>query len=549
MANPIDPSAIFTDLTERYLRLPLVQKIALPILVVGVISLIVLVARWSSQPDYAVLFSDLSDADSAAVVEQLKEKKVKYELRSGGSTIAVSPPDVVHELRITMASSGIPSGGKVGFEIFDTDNIGLTGFAEQMKLRRALQGELERTIMAIDGIVKARVHITKPERSVFSDQSTEATASVLLRISNRKGLDPNQIKGIRNLVSGSVEGLKLENVSIVDSSGKLLNPPEENSEESFGLEATRVQYQRQVEDNYARRVEQMISRVIGPGKVIAKVTAEIDYSSNEREEEVFDPASQVVRSERSVVEGNSSSQKGGVPGVVSNLTNDPELLTPPGSGSDESTRTETLKNYEVSRSITKTVSPRGVVSRLSVAVLVDGLYEETPGAAEGEVVKQFKPLPDETLDQITSLVRAAVGYDAARGDSITVENIQFKNLSDDVESALDTMSIGDYLYLGSYLGTPLFVVLFLLIFVRPLVKFVTEPDQSEVNVDKLLPSGLKDLERELQSERSRAEVPQLESVIDLSQLEDLIAENVSIVKENPQQAALLIRYWLNEGRL
>jgi flagellar M-ring protein FliF len=546
MASSLDISAVFSDLVARYLRLPLVQKIALPIILIGAVSLIVVVARWSNEPDYSVLFSDLSDPDSSAVVDHLKEQKIKYELRADGSTVAVSPPEVVPELRINLAANGIPSGGKVGFEIFDHDNIGLTGFAEQMKLRRALQGELERTITAIDGIVKARVHITKPEQSVFASEESAATASVMLKINRKEGLEANQIKGIRNLVAGSVEGLKQENVSIIDSSGKLLNPPEENSEDIFGVEATRLQYQKQIEESYAARVEQMIARVIGSGKVIAKVTAEIDFSSNVKEEESFDPASQVIRSERSIVEGIASASRGGIPGVVSNLTDDPKLLTPEGSGEEQSKRSETLKNYEVSKSVIKTSSPRGILNRLSVAVLVDGLYEKS---AEGDKATKFVPLPEETIDRITALVKAAVGYDQVRGDSITVENIQFQNTDASVAEALESMSVGDYMQLGSYFGTPIFVLLFLLFFVKPLVKFITSPNDAELTLERLLPSGLQDLEKELKSERSRPEIPMPEPTVDLNQLEELIAENSSIVRDNPQQAALLIRYWLNEGRL
>jgi flagellar M-ring protein FliF len=548
MASSFDISAVFADLVGRYLRMPLVQKIALPVILFGAVALIVVVARWSNEPDYSVLFSDLSETDSAAVVDHLKEQKVKYELRSGGSTVAVSPPEVVPELRITLAAAGVPSGGKVGFEIFDHDNIGLTGFAEQMKLRRALQGELERTIMSIDGIVKARVHITKPEKSVFASEEGVATASVLLRLSKKEGLELNQIKGIRNLVAGSVEGLKQESVSIIDSSGKLLNPTEENKEDIFGVEATRLQYQKQIEESYADRVEQMISRVIGTGKVSAKVTAEIDFSSNVKEEENFDPASQVVRSERNIVEGSAAATgRGGVPGVVSNLTDDPKLLTPQGSGEEQSKRSETLKNYEVSKSVVKTSSPRGVLTRISVAVLVDGLYESVGG--EDPKAKKFVPLPEETIARITSLVKAAVGYDQVRGDSIIVENIQFKSLDDSIGEELEGMSFGDYLHIGSYFGTPLFVFFFLIFFVRPLIKFVTSPNDAELTLERLLPSGLQDLEKELKSERSRPEIPQPEPTIDLTQLEELISENSSIVRENPQQAALLIRYWLNEGRM
>lgn len=548
MATSFDMSGVLADLTGRFMQLPLTQKIMLPLLIIGSISLIVLVSRWSTQPEYAVLFSNLSTADSAAVVEKLKEQKVKYEIQGDGDTIAISPPSMIHELRLMMAANGMPVGGKIGFEIFDSDNIGLTGFAERIKLNRALQGELERTIGTIEGVSHVRVHITQPEKSVFAKKGTEPTASVLLKLSKRDGLEKAQIIGITNLVAGSVEGLIPKNVSIVDSAGNLLNPPEEDEEKGFGVDTGRMQYQRSLEKAYAERIEQMISRVIGPGKVIARVSADLDFSSNEREEETYDPATQVIRSERSVVEGTGITQRGGVPGVVSNLTNDPKLLAPPGSSPKDSGRQETLKNYEMSRAIVRSSSPRGTLTRLSAAVLVDGQYTLSTGQG-GVIQKVFQKLSPEMVTQIENVVKGAIGYDVARGDTITVENIQFFNQDEDSQSELASLSIHDIVYYIWTAGTPIFVLMFFLIVVRPLIKFITKPDDNEINLERILPSGIEDLEKEIGTERVRPDIPEVEPAVDLSQLEDLISENSTYVKENPQQAALLIRYWLNEGRL
>jgi flagellar M-ring protein FliF len=547
MASSLDISGVLADLTSRFVKLPLSQKILLPLIIVGSVSLIVLVSRWSTTPDYAVLFSNLSTADSAAIIEKLKEQKIKYEIQGSGDTIAITPPQMVHELRLTLASDGIPSGGKVGFEIFDSDNLGLTGFAERIKLNRALQGELERTIGSIEGILHVRVHITQPEKSVFAKKGSDATASVLLKLSNKAGLEKPQIVGITNLVAGSVEGLTPENVSIVDANGNLLNPPEDK-EDGYSMDSGRMQFQRSLEKMYAERVEQMIARVIGPGKVIARVSADLDFSTNEREEETFDPASQVIRSERSVTEGNSFGQRGGVPGVVSNLTNDPNLLAPPGNTRDENGRQEMLKNYEMSRAIIKTTSPRGTLTRLSAAVLVDGKYNSLT-SAEGVTSKVFEKLSPEMLTQIENIVKGAIGYDVTRGDSITVENIQFFSADESENDVLSALTLNDIVYYIWMAGTPLFILLFFFIIVRPLIKFVTTPTEVEVNLDRLLPAGLEDLEREIGTERMRADIPEDEPLVDLSQLEDLISENSTFVRENPQQAALLIRYWLNEGRL
>ncbi len=548
MATSLDPSAILAQLTESYLKLPLVQKIMFPLIVIGSVVGVVYVSRWANRADSAVLFSDLKPADSAGVITKLKEMKIKYEVRDGGSTIAISPADIVHETRITLAGEGVPKGGTVGLEIFEATNLGTTTFQEKIKFQRAIQGELERTISALEAVQSARVHIAQPEKSVFAKKSTEPTASVLLQLAPGAELDKKQIKGIANLVAGSVEGLQPANVSIVDVHGNLLSAQEENAE-SLEIEATRLQYQREVERSYVQRIEQMLAKVLGPTKVIARVTAELDYSSSEREEESYDPGGQVIRSQRTVEEGAGSSARGGVPGVVSNLSNSPNLIAPPGTGEEKSNRKEELKNYEVSRAVSKTSSPRGRLSKLSAAVIVDGTYETATGQAAG-APKQFKPLESETLARIESLVKSAIGYDSARGDSVTVENIPFHEPDFDLTEAMKGKATQDLIFNVLYRAGPiLFLLLFFFVIVKPLVKFLVTPTEAEVDLSRLLPTGIKDLEQELEAERSRASVPTYEPAVDLEQLEELMAQNSRIVKESPQQAALLIRYWLNDGRL
>ena len=548
MATSLDPSAILGQLTEGYMKLPLVQKIMFPLLVFGSVMGIVYVSKWASRPDYAVLFSDLKPVDSAAVVTKLKEKKIKYEIRSEGSAIAISPPGLVHEIRMELAGEGVPKGGVVGLEIFESANLGTTTFQEKVKFQRALQGELERTISSLEAVAAARVHIAQPEKSVFAKKSSEPTASVMLQLEPGAELDKKQVKGIANLVSGSVESLQPQNVTIIDVNGNLLSPQAEG-EESLSVEATRLQYQREVEKGYVQRVEQMLAKVLGPNKVIARVTAEMDFSSLEREEESYDPGGQVLRSQRTVEEGSGATQRGGVPGVVSNLASDPNLLTAPGAAQDRSSHREEVKNFEVSRAVSKTSQPRGKLTRLSVAVLVDGNYE-VPAGAPASAPKEFKPLDGDTLSRIDSVVKSAVGFDAVRGDTLTVENIPFHVSDIDYASQMESKKTQDMIFNLLYRAGPLlFIVLFFVVIVRPLVKFLVTPTEAEVDLTRLLPTGISELEQEIEAERARATVPTIEPAIDLEQLEELMAENSRIVKENPGQAALLIRYWLNDGRL
>lgn len=544
----LDPSAVLSELIEGYIKLPLFQKIIFPLLVIGSVVGIVWVSRWANQPDYAVLFSDLDKADSAVVIERLKDQKIAYQIRGDGTTIAISPPDMVHEMRLSLAAEGLPKGGTVGLEIFDVSSFGSTTFQEKIKFLRAIQGELERTITSMEVVQSARVAITQPERSIFSKDRVEATASVLLMLGGSGEIEKQKVKGIMNLVAASVEGLKSENVTVVDVYGNQLSP-DESEQEGLMAEATRLNYKRQIERNYERRIEQMLTRVVGPKKVVAKVTADLDFSLSEREEEIYDPGGQVIVSERSIEEGSGSSQRGGVPGVVSNLGNDTNLLKAPGSDPDSSARTESVKNYEVSKAIHRTSDARGKLIKLSAAVLVDGKYEVPLGAPEG-TPKQFMPLEPEVLNKIEDLVKNAVGFDGIRGDTLTVENIPFYAPEANLLEQMQGKATQDLIFNSIFRAGPLiFIILFFLMLVRPLVKFLVTPTEAEVDLSRLLPTGITELESELEAERSRPEVPEPDSVVDIDQLNEIIAENTKSVKDNPEQAALLIRYWLNDGRM
>ncbi|MCB0336527.1 MAG: flagellar M-ring protein FliF, partial [Bdellovibrionales bacterium] len=466
----------------------------------------------------------------------------------GGSIITISPPSMVHELRMTLAGEGVPQGGKVGLEIFEATNLGTTSFQEKVKFIRAIQGELERTIESLDAVHSARVHIAQPEKSVFANRATRTTASVMLRLSGRSQLEPKQIKGIAQLVSGSVEGLSVDDVTILDAHGTLLTTPEDENGEQLEVEATRLAYQREIEKGYVTRIEQVLSKVLGPGKSIARVTAEMDFTQSEREEESYDPGGQVLRSERTIEEGLGASERGGIPGVVSNLSEDNNVLD--GPSRETNARKEEVRNFEVSRAVSRTRSPQGRLTRISVAVVVDGVYSTLVGE-DGAEKKVFEALPPEKMAQIEGVVKSAVGYDPTRGDTLTVENIAFNAPSENFMEQMDSKATQDLIFNAIFRAGPvLFLILFFFFIVRPLVRFLVTPTEAELDLERLLPTGLKELEQELDAENhKRAGLPTLEPSIDLEQLEELMAENSRIVQENPQQAALLIRYWLNDGRL
>ncbi len=547
---------VFESLVGSYVRLPLAQKIALPLLIAGSMGVIMFVSRWASRPEYQTLFSNLDDSDAAAIVEFLKDHKIGYQLSEDGHTIAITPATMVHEVRLELTSAGLPKGGSKGFELFDKTTLGATAKMEEMMGIRAIQGELERTIMSIEAVRNARVHIVKPERSAFVKRDVLPTAAVLLRIKSGMELTPAQVKGIVHLVAGSVERLTPENVTVMDSRGNLLTDKKSGETAASGADMDRLEYQRSIEASYSKRIESMLGEILGPGRAVARVTADLDFNKFEKEEESYDPAGTVTRSERSLEEGAGKSAEGGVPGVASNLTNDPNLLTPPDSAKGSNVRREAVKNFEVSRAVSRTAAAAGKIVRLTVAVLVDGQYVQVPGTEKGadgqpKMIEQYKPLPADMLRKIENLAKQSVGFDQSRGDVVTVENIRFMN-DDVIEKAL-AASEPTFVekWVMPIILPALALLMFVLVLARPLVRFLVTPTDSEVDLSRLLPSGIEELEAELEAERSKlSAVPELQTpTVDIEELEGILAENSRIVKENPQQAALLIRYWLNDGRI
>ncbi|MCS6893032.1 MAG: flagellar basal-body MS-ring/collar protein FliF [Deltaproteobacteria bacterium] len=530
-------------LIESYLKLPLSHKIALPVLLVGSAVLLVTAIRWSQKPDYSTLFSDLDPADASAIVDQLKAKKIAYEISNDGKTIKVSPSNLVHELRLSLASIGLPRHGSFGFELLDNNNLGTSAFVEKIKFQRALQGELEKTIKSIDGVQAVRVHIVKPEKSIFRD-AQKPTASVYLKLRPGLVLSQEQIRGISHLVSGSVEGLEPRNVSIVDASGSLLS-----ASDTLDSQKELVDTKTKLENHYSKALEDLLERVLGPGKVVARVAIDLDNTEAVKEEEIYDPNLVAIRSEKSINLGSTyQSGRGGVPGVISNMPEAPNVVTP--ESKEEESKSEILKNFEVSKSIIRSQTSKGAIKRITVAVMVDGEYQTVIGA-DGKTERKFKPLSQERLNQLEEIVKKAIGFSPIRGDSVTVESVQFFSPDPEILEELKSSELINLVFEGIKVISPAIVIILLfLVVLRPLVKHIIAKSDQEVDISRLLPSGIDELEREMASEkRVTAKLPELETSVDIEQLEQLLAENTQLVVENPSQAALLIRYWLNEGRL
>ena len=370
-----------------------------------------------NQQEYRTLYSNLSTEDAGAIAARLKEKNIPYKVSFSGDTISV-PAEHVSELRFAMAESGLPVGGGVGFEIFDQKSFGDTEFVQHLNYQRALQGELSRTINDLDEIQQSRVHIVIPRQSLFVEEQVKPTASVVLKLKAGMRLRPSQIEGIGRLVASSVEGLDQEEVMIVDGGGNILSTAKHGSQLSKQTDS-QIEFQRNLENNLATRIQSMLEKVVGKDKIVARVSASLDFKVTEKTEETYDPEEPVVRSVHRKSETARSNALPGGESTVSPISGQPGgVASPPGHE-----KTDETVNYEINRVISKTVMPVGEMKKLSVAVLVDGLYSKND-----QNVEEFRPRSKKELATLEGLVKRAVGFDTQRGDQIVVSSVPFKKM-------------------------------------------------------------------------------------------------------------------------
>ncbi len=423
-----------------------------------------LIIMQSQVADYSLLFANLPSRDASSVVEWLKGHKIPYRLEDGGRDIMI-PADKVYETRIELAGSGLSEGG-VGFEIFDKQSFGMTDFAQKINYRRALQGELTRTITSLAPVEGARVHLAIPEKRLFRDQQQPATASVIIKLASGRSLKESQLQGIVYLVAGSVEGLDAENVTVVDSSGKVLS--KNNADEVAGpMTPGMLTYQQTMERRLESRAQSLLDRALGAGNSLVRVTADVNFDQVEKVEESLDPKGSVVVSEQTSTEESGTEINGGVPGVASNLNNG-NTATTTTLQSTPSTRSSETINYELSKVVNKTVKSVGALKSLSVSVLVADRM--TPGT--GGEAPTSTPRSDAELQEIEKMVRSALGISETRGDIISVVSMPFEStFSDDVLPEPSLINkIYPFMPIIKYALLAIASLLAYLLFLRPLMK-------------------------------------------------------------------------------
>ncbi len=522
---------------------------SLSAIIIFLISFFAYIATQMNSVDYAVLYSDLELEDAKQIVSRLEAANVKYRLTKNGTEVMV-PQDQVNKMRVDTAELALASkGSNVGYEIFDnTDALGSTNFVQNVNLIRALEGELARTIRSVDNIKSARVHLVLPKREMFSREEQPPSASVVIKTAKGK-LDLKEIQSIQKLVAAAVPKLEVKNVAIVDSAGNLLtnNYDDEQTLNNATNESLRLDQERKM----AKNIEALLEKTVGPGKAQAQVNIEMDFDQVVTNEEIYDPDSQVVRSQATVTEEGVSNSGEQPVTVAQNIPNGDTVTT--GSNIlNQNSKTEETINYEISKVVRNKVKNTGTVKRLTVAVMVDGVYDKD---AEGKTV--YRDRTKDEMEQLTALVKSAVGYDANRGDVVEVENMKFVSIAEDVDTAREILIFGftkdELIRIAEGLGVAIVAILVILLVIRPLINNAFDSG-SQLGADgKLLGENPED-DNLLLSNFLNENDAELDELVNINKVDGRVKVSSlkrinDIIEKNPDAAVNIIRSWLysNDG--
>ncbi len=566
--------------------LTLVQKISIAFAILVVGGGLTLGMRWNKERDLRPLFTNLAAEDSGAIMEKLKSANVEYKVADNGSVLV--PSARVAELRLEMASAGLPRTGRLGFEIFDKTNLGTTDFTEHVNYRRAIEGELERSVMALAAVEHARTHVTFAKDSVFLDSRQPAKASVLVKLRLGAHLTPQNVTAIQHLTASAVEGLVPEGVSVVDMDGTLLSKPRRDPDSEAGTSGSMADYRQSLEKEYLAKIKATLDPLLGAEKYRTGVSLDCDFTSGEQSEETFDPNHSVMVSSQRTEDASGVNGPSGVPGTASSL---PRPVPRGGATAGGVSRKTENVSYQTSRVVKHLKLPQGILKRLSISVLVDQAVRwEGTGAKARRVLE---PPPPEKLKVVRDVLAGVVGFQQERGDLILVETLPFEATlaappPDDPKKATPTPAPASGLQLPAWLtpllgkapapvwigaGACLLIVVLLIAFllVRKLRKRGGKVQGQAVNTAAGLPDGAHGASRQInqvehksgsddmaqalmasnQAERARIEQETLASLKLPSQtkraevLRKVIAEQA---EKDPVATAQLVRTWITEQR-
>lgn len=524
------------DSASKFLNLlgslPLSKKISMAFVLILVIAGFAFMFIWANQIDYQVLFNNLSPKDAGAIVSKLNEKRVPYKVEANGTVIMV-PAQKVHELRLALAGDSLPSGGSVGFEIFDQTDFRTTKFVQELNYKRALQGELARTINRFREVDNSRVFIVLPKDSLFVEESKPASASIQLDL--RSSLPPSKIAAIVHFVASAVEGLEPGQVTVVDTKGTVIFKGGNRDGADALLSNTQLDYKRKVESQIRGNVQSMLEGIVGSGKAIVRVNAEIDFNKISLSEEEYDPSTVVVRSKRNVVESTQTSEEGVK--TAQTLIDKRRGVIPPSAGAQKSqTKEDVTTNYEINKIIKTTLRPAGNISRLSVAAVIDGTYK-VEKLKDGTIKKNYIPRSGEELKKFEEIVKRAMGYNEDREDQVSVSSMPF---SEAISIPIDAKSekggrASDILRLvGTYKKTLVNLMLVVMVFffiVRPLLKSIKKVSKETILERKELPGASKEY----------AQIPESRGITSKEKV-------LEVSNKSPQTTEQVIKGWIGESK-
>ncbi len=430
----LDLKNVMGQLGNVWNGISLSHKFIMIMMTMGVIGGIIGVTQWARKPDFALLYGDLGPKESGEIVDLLKEENVSFQIRGNGSAIAV-PSEKVHEMRLKLAGKGLPRE-ESGYELLDKVGFGTSDFVQRVNYRRAVQGELAKTIRHLDYVEWAQVHLALPEGSLFVEDEKSATASVILKLKSRSAgvLRPEQVASIVHLVSAGVEGLKPENVTITDTRGNLLSRKELPSS-MIGASNDQLEMKKKIEDHFVMKAQDLLEKIVGAGKSVVRVSADLDFKHVDEKHIEFDPERRVpkVQTVTTRVSGGAPFSGGGVPGMQANLMSQSGIIQSVGSSEEEETA---QTQYELSKTERIIADHGASLKRMSVAVLVDGMYEDKE-AEDGKIQKVYSPRNKDDITRIAALVKQALGFDESnnRNDTFEIQNVQFYEPSFEQEEA------------------------------------------------------------------------------------------------------------------
>lgn len=537
-------TVLFAQLRDFFKSLTPVKRMSVIASAAVAIAAIVTIALMSARKDYVPLLENVDPAQTTSVINVLDTKKIPYQIVDSGRTILV-PNSFLPSTRMLIMSEVGSEKLSQGLELFDKQSFGTTTYEQRIKYQRAIQGELIRSISTLESISRAKVILAIPEKKVFADENVAPTASVVVELQPGKVLSEDQVRGITYLVSNSVEGLKAENVSVMDSRGKVLS---KKSDESLGNSAELMDSRRKIENYFQERIEGILSKVVGEGKVIARVSADLNNKQISKVEETVDPDRTAIRStssDQESVEGNRSNPTG----VAGNRAQLPGA----GEGGNVVFNQDVKKEqkntvYEVPKTVTNIVESAGSINRLSIAVVVDGVVKTV--TTNGKETQAWQPRPAEEIARIETIVKNAIGFSDQRGDSVKIESFQFAKEDftsvDEISSELYRQKMIRFAL--SWVIAIIGLILVYLFVIRPFTAWLT--DSFQESIDDMLPKTIEELE-ELQSVDTRlpgmnSVVPVLDAPIDPEKAEsEILKERIlSMVQEDEEKASGAFSIWL-----